>query len=143
MSTKDKVSKKDTVVVETVETVVETKVNKTSFIKKLYIDEGIKDNAEVYARCQEAGIEIDKRNIANIMWAIRKPEDMVERVSVADDIRVLLKEDIEMTNKDIYSKLRVAHPEKNRKYVVDTAWRLRREIRSEILKQIEADEKQA
>lgn len=107
----------------------QTKVNKTKFIKDLYHKEGIKDNAVIYERCQKAGVAADKRFIASTMWAIRSPEDMVERVSVADEIRMILEEKPDMKNREIYSKIHKLYPDKTRKYCVDTAWRIRQELK--------------
>lgn len=119
-----------------------TKVNKSQLIKDLYNNEGIKDNNEIYERLTKQGIDINKRTVSNIMWAIRKPEDMLDRKSgFSNIIREMLNENPDLSNKDIRSKLIKDHNIKdpNRKLIVDTSWRIRKELEKKKLEQEKSD----
>lgn len=116
----------------------EIKINKSQKIKDLYFNENIKDNKEIYDRLTKEGIKIDKRFISNVMWAIRKPEDMLDRKSgISDIIRNMLNENNDLSNNELRSKLINDHniTDINRKLIVDTAWRIRKELKTKQLEQ--------
>lgn len=115
--------------------------SKSALIKELYKEHGIKENQEVFDILTANGVSVTKAVVSSQMWAIRTPEDSVGR-SRSRTNNSPYKEELTRliiegnSNTEAWSALhnwaeKNGKEPKNRKWVCDTAWAIRKKLDEE------------